>query len=55
MFITNEIELDAAADQLEAFLLIEDPSDEQKIQHSMLAKHMEQYIASLPTEQDTMH
>lgn len=55
MFITNEMEFVAAADQLEAYLLIENPTDEEKQQHSELAVYMDMFIASQPTEQDTMH
>ena len=55
MFITNEIEFEAAADQLEAYLLIENPSDEEKHRYSQLAWHMEAYVVSQDTEQETMH
>ena len=55
MFITNEIEFEAAADQLEAYLLIESPSDEEKYRFSQLAKHMEVYVSAKPTDQETMH
>ena len=55
MFITNQIEFDAAADQLEAYLLIEDPTEEEFAQFSALATHMEIYVAAQPTDQETMH
>ena len=55
MFITNEIEFEAAADQLDAYLLIENPTDEQKRQCSELAVHMEIFVAAQPVEQETMH
>lgn len=55
MFITNEIEFHAAANQLEAYLLIENPTDEQKQQHSELAVYMDMFILLQPTDQDTMH
>ncbi len=55
MFITNEIEFNSAADQLEAYLLIENPTEEQKRQHSELAVYMDMFIAAQPTEQETMH
>ena len=55
MFITNEIEFNAAADQLEAYLLIENPTDEQKQQHSELAVYMDIFIMAQPIEQETMH
>lgn len=55
MFIMNKIEFDAAADQLEAYLLIENPTDEQKQQHSELAVYMDTFILLQPTRQDTMH
>ena len=55
MFITNEMEFEAAADQLEAYLLIENPSDEEKTQFSNLARHMEIYVAAKPTDEETMH
>ena len=55
MFITNEMEFEAAADQLEAYLLIEKPSDEQKHRYSQLAWHMEAYVVAQDTEEQTMH
>ena len=55
MFITNQIEFDAAADQLEAYLLIDNPTDEQYAQFQALARHMEIYVESQPTDQETMH
>ena len=55
MFITNEIEFEAAADQLESYLLIEKPTDEQKRQHSELAVWMDIFVAAQPTDQETMH
>ena len=55
MFITNQIEFDAAADQLEAYLLIEDPTEEEYAAFSALARHMEIYVESQPTDQETMH
>ncbi len=55
MFITTVEEFEAAADQLEAYLFIENPTDEQKQQHSELAVYMDVFIAAQPTEQDTMH
>jgi len=55
MFITNEIEFNAAVDQLDKYLLIESPTDEQKRRYSELAVHLDKYIAAQPTEQETMH
>ena len=55
MFITNEIEFEAAIDQLDKYLLIEKPTDAQKRQYSELAVHMDKYIISRPTQQETMH
>ncbi len=55
MFITNEIEFEAAADQLEAYLLIDSPSDEEKYRFSQLARHMEVYVIARPSEQETIH
>ena len=55
MFITNQIEFDAAADQLEAYLLINDPTDEEFAQFSALARHMEIFVEAQPTDNETMH
>lgn len=55
MFITNEIEFEAAADQLESYLLIKEPSDEQKHRYSNLAWHMEAYVISQDPNEQTMH
>jgi len=55
VFITNQIEFDAAADQLEAYLLIESPTDAEYAQFQALARHMEIYVEAQPTDQETMH
>lgn len=55
MFIETEQEFLAAMDQLDKYLLIESPTDEQKRQHSELAVHMDKFIIAQPTEQETMH
>ena len=55
MFITNEIEFEAAVNELDKYLLIEKPTDEQKRQYSELAVHMDKYIITRPIEQETMH
>ena len=55
MFITNEIEFEAAADELDKYLLIENPTDEQKRHYSELAVHMDKFIMTRPIEQETMH
>ena len=55
MFITNQTEFDAAADQLEAYLLIEKPTDEEFAQFSALARHMEIFVEAQPTDNETMH
>jgi hypothetical protein len=55
MFITNEIEFEAAVNELDKYLLIEKPTDEQKRQYSELAVHMDKFIMTRPTEQETMH
>lgn len=55
MFITNEIEFEAAIEELDKYLLIENPTDEQKRQYSELAVHMDKYIIAQPTDQETKH
>lgn len=55
IFIETVEEFEAAADQLEAYLLIEKPTDEQKRQHSELAVWMDIFVAAQPTDQETMH
>ncbi len=55
MFITTEEEFDAGAEQLGEYLLIENPTDEQKRWYSELTMYLEAYIAAQPTEQETMH
>jgi hypothetical protein len=55
MFITNEIEFEAAANELDKYLLIESPTDEQKRHYSELAVHMDKFILTRSTEQETMH
>lgn len=55
MFITNETEFEAAVDQLEGYLLIENPTDAEKKQYSELAVHMDMFIMTRPTEAETMH
>lgn len=55
MFITNQIEFEAAVDQLEAYLQIENPTDEQKRQHSELAVWMDIFVIAQPIDQETMH
>lgn len=55
MFITNEIEFDAGIEQLAKYPLIENPTIEQKQWYSELSVHLELFIATQPTEQETMH
>ena len=56
MFITNEIEFEAAMDQLESYLLIENPTDEQKQQYSALAVHAEKFVITHNNnEQEVWH
>jgi len=55
VFITNEIEFNAAVDQLDKYLLIEKPTDEQKRHYSELAVHLDKYVMAQPIEQETMH
>ncbi len=58
MFITNVEELSAAADQLEDYLLIENPTDEEKLRYTALAMHMEAYNTYMMRQQigqDTLH
>ena len=49
------MEFIAAADQLEAYLLIENPTDEEKHRYTNLAWFMEAYVVSQDTEKQTMH
>lgn len=55
MFIATVEEFNAGADQLKAYLLIENPTDEQKKQHSELAIYMDIFILAQPTRQNAMH
>ena len=55
MFITNKMEFNAAADQLEAYLLIENPTNEEKQRHSELAVYMDMFIMVQPVDQIWMH
>lgn len=55
MFIQTLEEFDAAMDQLESYLLIEDPTDEQKKQHSELAVYVEKFVIAHNNEQEVWH
>lgn len=55
MFITNEMEFEAAMDQLESYLLIENPTDEQKKQHSELAVYVEKFVIAQDNEDEVWH
>jgi hypothetical protein len=55
MFITNEIEFEAAMDQLADYMLIENPTDEEKKRHSELAVHAEKFVIAHNNEQEVWH